>query len=143
VLHKHDGNERYAYCTPYCTPYCTIYGTHTALDTAGVPLWDQAEAASAKRRLQYAARMQQQLRETHKAHRPFFIAVGFHKPHLPWYAPSEFYDLYPAADQMPGPVHPKVPPHLIPHTPYPIPHYTIPHTPYTIHHTLQGASGDA
>lgn len=29
--------------------------------------------------------------------RPFFLAAGFHKPHLPWTAPEAFYDLYPAA----------------------------------------------
>ena len=27
--------------------------------------------------------------------KPFFLAVGFHKPHLPFVAPSRFYDLYP------------------------------------------------
>jgi hypothetical protein len=25
---------------------------------------------------------------------PFFIAAGFHKPHLPFYAPPEYFDLY-------------------------------------------------
>ena len=25
------------------------------------------------------------------------------RPHLPWVAPKEFYDLYPSAEQMPGP----------------------------------------
>lgn len=28
--------------------------------------------------------------------RPFFVAVGFHKPHLPFYCPSKYYDLYPS-----------------------------------------------
>ena len=26
--------------------------------------------------------------------RPFFFAAGFHRPHIPWHAPQEFYDLY-------------------------------------------------
>lgn len=29
-----------------------------------------------------------------KGERPFFIACGFRRPHLPWIAPAEFYDRY-------------------------------------------------
>ena len=37
--------------------------------------------------------------------RPFFLAVGFHKPHVPWYAPARFWDLYPL-DTVPPTPHP-------------------------------------
>lgn len=30
--------------------------------------------------------------------KPFFCAAGFYKPHLPWFAPQRFFDLYPLED---------------------------------------------
>jgi uncharacterized sulfatase len=42
-----------------------------------------------------------------KAGKPFFVAAGFHNPHLPWTAPAKFFDLYPAA-RVPIPKEPRL-----------------------------------
>lgn len=37
--------------------------------------------------------------ELDKSHdKPFFIACGFTKPHMPWYAPRKYFDLHPIED---------------------------------------------
>jgi uncharacterized sulfatase len=35
------------------------------------------------------------IREKAAEEKPFFLAAGLHKPHLPWTAPQKFFDLYP------------------------------------------------
>lgn len=37
----------------------------------------------------------EQLKKFSASGSPFFLAVGFHKPHLPFHFPSRFLDLYP------------------------------------------------
>ena len=39
---------------------------------------------------------------------PFFLGVGLHKPHLPWYVPQRYYDMY-TLSELPLPPNPFVP----------------------------------
>ncbi|GMH71428.1 hypothetical protein TL16_g05649 [Triparma laevis f. inornata] len=36
-----------------------------------------------------------------EAQQPFFLAIGLHKPHLPWSVPERFFDMYPEAEDIP------------------------------------------
>ena len=47
------------------------------------------------------------LEEHGRTKAPFFLALGFHKPHLPWTAPQKFFDLYPVGS-LPEPVSPSM-----------------------------------
>ena len=37
-----------------------------------------------------------ELSQTHD--KPFFLTLGFHKPHMPWNVPQKYYDMHPLAD---------------------------------------------
>lgn len=52
-----------------------------------------------------ARRIRQLLGERAVAGGSFFLALGFHKPHLPWTAPRRFFDLYPP-ERIPLPAEP-------------------------------------
>eukprot|EP00041_Stephanoeca_diplocostata_P022338 m.531580 g.531580 ORF g.531580 m.531580 type:complete len:682 (-) comp22038_c0_seq1:179-2224(-) len=41
--------------------------------------------------------------------RPFFLGVGFHKPHIPWTIPTRFFQRLPSIDDTDLPLHPAVP----------------------------------
>ncbi len=40
-----------------------------------------------------------------KQDKPFFLAIGLHKPHMPWFVPRKYYDLHPLKDI-------ELPPHI-------------------------------
>ena len=68
----------------------------------GRPRWHILESDGSKTRDgMNAATVRGLLAEKAAAKTPFFLAVGFHKPHLPWTAPRRFFEQYREADISP------------------------------------------
>jgi hypothetical protein len=67
--------------TGYNPVWCEVTNTSAVFE-------DSLILAEGQRRLGLAVQLR----------RPFFIAVGFHKPHTPYRAPSRFFDMYPPAE---------------------------------------------
>jgi uncharacterized sulfatase len=62
----------------------------------GRPRWHVLSGDGSKTRDGLNARtIQRLIAEKSQTRSPFFLALGLHKPHLPWTAPKRFYDLYP------------------------------------------------
>jgi iduronate 2-sulfatase len=95
--HCNGDDQQYSWSVPYThvsgEPYTPdeYEGPHSWLAVnasleSRFPLSDTQIADSAIAQLDKAGARNQ----------PFFIAVGFHRPHLPFVAPQSFYDKYPA-----------------------------------------------
>jgi uncharacterized sulfatase len=60
-------------------------GTHAVVDIPDEKLID---GINARRAIEIMA-------ERARADKPFFLAVGFRRPHLPWIAPRKYFEMYP------------------------------------------------
>ncbi len=109
IMHKGHGNveDAASWTVPHWNPKAATYAlpesTATKREGRNGPRGVATEAAAvddtfygdgqtaleAVKRLQSAAQ---------KPDEPFFLAVGFIRPHLPFVAPQKYWDLYPAAD---------------------------------------------
>jgi uncharacterized sulfatase len=68
--------------------------------------WAKVDGAGEKTRDGITARrIAQVMEEKARQGKPFFVAAGFHKPHLPWTAPAKHFDLYPPG-RVPEPIDP-------------------------------------
>mmetsp|Transcript_30084 Transcript_30084/g.79257 ORF Transcript_30084/g.79257 Transcript_30084/m.79257 type:complete len:559 (-) Transcript_30084:61-1737(-) len=71
--------------------------------------WCELDALDDARTLSKALDMLKTAQHASAGGRPFFLGVGFHKPHLPWQASKKFFDLYPLENvSMPRHPHPPV-----------------------------------
>lgn len=109
IMHKGHGNveDAASWTIPHWVPKAPSYALPestdskrsgkngdrgTATESADVPddFYGEGQLAlAAVKRLEVAAQ---------KPEEPFFIAVGFIRPHLPFVAPQKYWDLYPSAD---------------------------------------------
>jgi choline-sulfatase len=70
-------------------PFCGMPGTPHEGDWGVIPGKDEADYDDSKT-ADYAVRF---LGRKHT--KPFFLACGIFRPHLPWYAPKKYFDMYP------------------------------------------------
>jgi arylsulfatase A-like enzyme len=70
--------ERFKYTPPPGTGTSTDWGAYPSRDKQ-MPDYDKASYVVEK------------LQGSH--HKPFFLAVGFNRPHVPWYVPQKWFDL--------------------------------------------------
>ncbi len=79
---KHESN-------PKGFPFCRMAGTPHEGDWGVIPGKEEKDYDDSKT-ADYAVRF---LGKKHE--KPFFLACGIFRPHLPWYAPKKYFDMYP------------------------------------------------
>jgi iduronate 2-sulfatase len=74
--------------------YLTLDAISQIINEKG-PAWENADVRDNEYRDGfYADRAIQKLGELKERNRPFFLGIGFRKPHLPFCAPKKYWDLY-------------------------------------------------
>ena len=110
---KPSGNDDDEYSwSPEGLPY--FHGKEDSSIAKGAAWYDFDEPDSKRRDGQIAdnaVNVIQQIKKnrTNGDDRPFFVAVGFHKPHLPFYCSSKYYNLYPSVEDTKLPENPDTP----------------------------------
>ncbi len=90
--HFFDNDHVYA-SDQYRGRQALIDGSHP--ENKRLPLWEGPDVSdSAYRDGRYTGAATESLREYAEGDRPFFLMVGYHKPHTPFNAPKKYWDLY-------------------------------------------------
>lgn len=89
-------NYPWSHPTPYPEgyPFCEIKGVPHEFDWGALPGKAEADYDDA-RTADFAIRYLQQEHD-----KPFFLAYGIFHPHLPWYVPQKYLDLYPTLSEL-------------------------------------------
>ena len=113
------GEDRLAWSLPYYHAPCPQLGSLPCAEPRGFPhrnhSWISNETATDDQvpdgMIALNAISQMHNLSKFNAETPFFLAVGFHKPHLPHFAPKKYFDMYPL-EKMDLPANPNVPKNL-------------------------------
>ena len=110
------GEDRLAWSLPYYHAPCPSHGSFPCPIGQGRPFsWVSNETATDDQvpdgMIALNAISQMHNLSKFNTETPFFLAVGFHKPHLPHVAPKKYFDMYPL-EKVDLPANPNVPKHL-------------------------------
>jgi iduronate 2-sulfatase len=76
------------------TERLTQIPSHGAISGPAVEVTDTPDELYPDARIATEAILRLKIERARQTSRPFFLAVGFHKPHLPFVVPKEYWDLY-------------------------------------------------